>query len=252
MQRAGETRYGVEIECKMPRGRQFVAGGYHRGRQLPSLGEWAAEGWNAQADSSVAGGVEVVSPVLKGEEGLYQVWAVVEYLSGIGTRVDRQCGLHVHVDASDLSPEQVAAVQREFMKVERAFYALNAEKATERWTSPYCQPYAVQGIAAAEGSRYMSLNIQNWKRGGSKRTLEFRLFAGSMDPRRVMTAVLMCVALVSAVVAGETFRDSPDTPAQARELIRKAIQKHRVVEDNGISDVIRYMLEEVRRATIPA
>jgi len=251
--KASDLSFGVEIECLMPAGRQFAAGGYHRGQQIPSLGEWSAAGWNAQADSSVSGGVEVVSPILTGEEGLYQTWAVVEYLASIGTQVDRRCGLHVHVDARSLTEAQVRTIQREFQKVERAFYALNAEKAGERWGSIYCMPYSRVGAAQADGTRYMSLNIQNWLRGTrSKKTLEFRLFAGTMDPRKVMTAVLMCVSLVAAVANGETFAEKPDAVGQTKVLIKQAIQKHRIVEGHGVSDVLRYMLEEVGRATIPA
>jgi hypothetical protein len=251
---AADWRFGVEIECKMPAGRRFAAGQYHRGRQIPALGEWSAAGWNAQLDGSVHGGLEVVSPVLSGEEGLFQVWAVVEYLASVGTQVDRECGLHVHVDASKLTRDQVSAVQREFLKVERAFYALNAEEAAGRWQSIYCKPLSRMGLAAAESDRYLSLNIQNWLRWDrtgrrdGKPTLEFRLFAGSMDPRRVMTAVLLCVSLVAAVTNGETLDAPADAVGQTRVLIKRAVQKHRIVSGHGVSDVIRYLLEEVGRA----
>ena len=41
--------------------------------------------------------VEIVSPVLKGADGVRQVLAVVRELNARGATVNKTCGLHVHV-----------------------------------------------------------------------------------------------------------------------------------------------------------
>jgi len=80
--KAAELTFGIEIECFLPRGSVRV-GGYHRGARLG--GDFPA-GWNAQSDSSLHTtlrnyqAVEIVSPILKGADGLAQVRQVAAIL----------------------------------------------------------------------------------------------------------------------------------------------------------------------------
>ena len=72
--KAADATFGIEIECLLPRGSVRV-GGYHAGIELG--GRFPA-GWNAQRDGSLRTtlrgyeGVEIVSPVLRGRDGLEQ------------------------------------------------------------------------------------------------------------------------------------------------------------------------------------
>ena len=50
--------------------------------------------WKVVPDGSC--GAEIVSPILKGEEGLQQVREVCAVLNQIGCRVNRSTGVHVH------------------------------------------------------------------------------------------------------------------------------------------------------------
>ena len=88
-----KTTFGVELECLIPRSyigddSQFNPGGHGRGNQIGN----APAGWTVERDGSVRStvdgmtGVEVVSPILEGEDGLVQVVAMCDYLTEIGRR----------------------------------------------------------------------------------------------------------------------------------------------------------------------
>jgi hypothetical protein len=65
-----DLTFGVELEVTLPVGTCPV-GGYHAGVQVPAL----PPGWKAERDGSIQAGpgymaAEIVSPVLKGADGL--------------------------------------------------------------------------------------------------------------------------------------------------------------------------------------
>jgi hypothetical protein len=87
-----ELTFGVEIECYVPvelvRSGRISIGGYHHGTQVAEL----PAGWNAQHDGSLGNargkaGVEIVSPVLAGADGLRQIQQVCKWLKDNGARV---------------------------------------------------------------------------------------------------------------------------------------------------------------------
>lgn len=103
---ANEMTFGIEIETTAPVsltiGRELRIGGRHAGIQVPYL----PTGWKAESDSSIQPGhhphnphlgCEIVSPVLKGIEGLRQVAEVLRTLREKGHRVNASCGIHIHI-----------------------------------------------------------------------------------------------------------------------------------------------------------
>ena len=137
---ADDLTFGVELEVTIPIAarHEIQVGGYHCGRQIRSL----PAGWNAQNDSSIHAdngffGVEIVSPILKGADGLKQVKAVCEWLQGLNAKVNSSTGFHVHVgfDRSDLPmmKKLVALVARH----EKGIYASTGTHRRE--ASIYCQ-----------------------------------------------------------------------------------------------------------------
>ena len=198
-------KFGIEVECYLPKrfveSEQFTPGGYHRG--LPIKG--APRGWKAEKDASVSPyapygyvGLEIVSPVLEGEDGLGQVVGFFDYLKEIRAKVSAKTGMHVHVDGSELEPDEVTEVQEAFRTYEAAFYGLNGEHYRERLRNPYCVPsesWVGQG-------RYCSLNIQNYL-AGRKKTLECRVWRATTEAELAVAAVVMLTALVVKVAALE-------------------------------------------------
>ena len=98
---AKDLTYGVELELIAPdstvQNDGLRIGPYRRGIQVPYL----PAGWTAECDASIdnsRGGhkCEIVSPILKGAEGLAQVAEVLKILEAKGFRVNASCAVHVH------------------------------------------------------------------------------------------------------------------------------------------------------------
>lgn len=194
--------------------------------------------WTVKHDGSVCMGTgrggELVSPPLDfdnpAERG--QVDRAVAALQIAGCRPDPSAGIHVHVDASDLDPCQVAAVGRFFWKFEDLIYRL----ASSGWRTmrragmqTYCRPMTdatarsltkvrdMDGFYRAwyggierghsrsrqhhDGSRYCGLNLHVWAYGQAGRnngssTIEFRVFNSSINPKRIQAYMALSVAIV--------------------------------------------------------
>lgn len=61
--------------------------------------------WKIVSDASVDGGFEVVSPVLKGRDGLDELEKVCNALVSAGARIRKCCGLHVHLGTDDFKTD---------------------------------------------------------------------------------------------------------------------------------------------------
>lgn len=206
-----DMTFGVEFEVTLPVGIISSVGSYHAGRQIPDL----PAGWNAQSDSSIRvgtpghTGVEVVSPILKGADGLSQIVFVLNWLNEKGAKVNSSTGLHVHVGFRGTEKEMAAIVSC-VAQHEKALFASTGTKSRER--GHYCgsiqndfnyrERFADGERDTRITQRYHVLNLQNVL-GGGKPTIEFRVFAGSLNVVKVLNYVRVCLALVErSLVSG--------------------------------------------------
>jgi hypothetical protein len=101
--KAEELTFGIEIECFVPRGCMRV-GARHAGIEIGGSAaqaqlEWPA-GWRAESDGSLSCTVanympvEIVSPILRGADGIAQIRRVGEILARLDARVNTTCGFH--------------------------------------------------------------------------------------------------------------------------------------------------------------
>lgn len=233
--KANELTYGIEIECFIPNGNfsSNEVGAYHSGSQINGF----PAGWTAQEDGSIRGmgpvgyvAVEIVSPVLKGEDGLTQIVAVVDWLNSVNGFVNNNCGLHVHVGASHLTPEQVQVLVNEFKCYERVLFALNGSKAQNRFSNWYCKPSHMwhQNISAHD-KRYASLNLTNLQ--NSKKTVEFRLGAGTLDVEAILALVIAYTGLVAKVT--QSPRQHRPRSMNLGEFITNVISKFAMIDLAG-------------------
>ena len=223
-----DITFGVEIECYVPVGRLRI-GGYHNGLQVPEL----PAGWNAQRDGSLSTrsrgkvGCEVVSPVLRGSDGLRQIKQVVEFLHSIGATVNARCGLHVHVGVgADL--DLVRKVTTLAANFETAIYASTGTDRRER--GGFCSPIsaAYRGMSFADRrdmairSRYHLLNLTNFAHG-TRPTVEFRAFAGTLNFGKIAAYVRLCVGLTERAAKAKRATDWTAKPvAPTSPIYRKA------------------------------
>ena len=207
---ANELTFGIEIETVAPKSaienHGLRIGNYHHGIQVPYL----PQGWKAERDGSIdasriPGGqaCEIVSPILRGAEGLAQVAEVLRTLEAKGHRVNVSCGVHVHVGWSrNLPAEALARLVTIAAYVEKGLYAITGTKSRERGT--YCGGVRKYGNAknakpTLDRSRYHALNLTNLA-NGRRDTVEFRVFSGSTSAVKVIGWVQVCLGLVERAI----------------------------------------------------
>jgi biotin operon repressor len=173
----------------------------------------AAPTWSVKPDGSLDRnlGVELVSPILKDLRGRENVRQVMTAAQAIGLQVNPRCGIHVHVDARDLSPQEVAAVAWRFAQFQQN---INSNMPPHRNANRYCEPvtrnqtsklWALASSTTPSNSvadamsynRYHTINLQ---RHADLGTIEFRQLEATHDANRVTAWIAFCVNFVNATV----------------------------------------------------
>jgi hypothetical protein len=228
-----EMTFGIEIETVLPAEVVIQVGHYHQGVQVPEL----PAGWNAQRDCSIdAGGrgggqpVEIVSPILKGTDGLDQIVFVLNWLREKNARVNKSTGLHVHVGFRG-DKQQMAAVVSCVAQHEKALFASTGTKSREQ--GHYCRSiqadaqyqehfrdHSRRRTGTARFDRYRLLNLTNVL-GGGKPTIEFRVFAGTLSTVKVLSYVRLCLALVERALASGRKTKWEAKPASEKNSVHR-------------------------------
>lgn len=196
--------FGVEIEAHGVSREALVAELRAQGLQAESEGynHTTRNYWKIVSDSSITGaqGFELVSPVLRGLEGLADLERACRALRYCGAQVNHSCGLHVHFGARDLQIEHLRQVVRNYLVLEPTLDSLMPS--TRRGNAnTYCQGLlrgrtqaeaerqllaatTAQQLATAanNGSRYHKVNLQSFFTHG---TVEFRQHSGSTDFEKI-------------------------------------------------------------------
>lgn len=255
---AKNLKFGIEIECYVPTkyaDKHFVAGSYHHGIQIAV----APQGWKGEADGSLGNGfllngityrpIEIVSPILAGEDGLAQVFYIAQVLSESGAIVNKNCGLHIHVNGRQLTIDQINQLVYEFRAYEDVLLAANGIKTEQRLDNFYCKT-SDKWQGDPFNDRYRTLNLCNIV--GSKKTVEFRLFAADTSPEFLVTAVYMVVAMVSRVTEDTSLPVLPRGTYHQKALTfvktywsKKA---YRIDPESRIKDVVTVLLDQVAHA----
>lgn len=229
-----DMTFGVEIETHIPTSANVPVRSYHSYEPLPSgwlppfvdeYGDYKE--WQATQDSSICTpnyqreDCEFISPVLKGVAGLQNVMDVARVIKaplgstieidgvtykGLGAGVNRSCGIHIHVGFNYERP--ISDVQKLVHLVgayEPGLYAATGTKARERGT--YSQPLKAgwhrrepREVDSMADQRYLSLNMSallNRRRPA----VEFRTFAGSKNPQKIATYIMLCLGIVQQAVS---------------------------------------------------
>ncbi|GHT23178.1 hypothetical protein FACS189419_06770 [Planctomycetales bacterium] len=205
---ANEFSYGIEIESLVSN--ETVArehlniGRYHNGNQVPYL----PQGWKAEHDSSIrvtAGHTdcEIISPILKGEEGIKQVIEVLRILKEKSHTVNESTAIHIHTFFDpEWGSDKLARLITVASYLEKGIFATTGTKKRERGT--YCNAIRKYGnnkeAKNIMGSRrYHFLNITNLA-NHSKNTVEFRAFSGSLNEVKIVGWIQLCIAIVEKAI----------------------------------------------------
>ena len=211
---ASALTFGIEIEGLLPAdviSREGIrVGCYHHGIQIPGL----PDGWTAEEDGTIGRrsgytAVEIVSPILRGEDGLRQLIEVCQKLRSWGWVMRQTCGCHIHVgtrvmgaDALNRSPEFLRKVAALVMRNETGLFASTGTKTREhnssfsssaRWELASVINRLTPEIARYDTSRGRTLNLTPLST--NKQTIEFRVFQAGIKITKIATYVQMCLGL---------------------------------------------------------
>lgn len=223
--------------------------------------------WKVAPDSSCGG--EVVSPPMIGPDGLRQVGVVCQWAKKFAKNhgkplVDGECGLHLHFDASDITPKILSNIFVLLHAIEPAIYSMYPDR-----NHRYCAPIDVNITQAArfrdfndvrdvwyrgsnnvkergkiypsafinstaagehyDGTRYHGFNIHcYWSIG----TIEFRYAPGNFDLNHIKSYYELCLSIITtakkAADAGEKIAFLPNsTDKNYSQLLQMLQQNYR-------------------------
>lgn len=197
-------RYGVEMEVnatdgkdhiaadKMPEGIQLIGNIVAKG-----LGEYVeVKGWRQGYDHNWdknnywvvkpdgSCGMEVCSPISKGWAGINKLCQAADALRDGKVKSDHRCSLHIHVEVSDLTLDELASVVAHWFKCETVFMDAFGDV---RKNNKYCQFIGLwdwlktDKVMTAEeivrligNQKYLSVNTFHLNKG-KRPTMEFRI-----------------------------------------------------------------------------
>ena len=158
--------------------------------------------------------VEVVSPICKYED-IESVQEIVRQLRHAGAKVNPSCGIHIHVDAKNHSPQtlrnvvNIMASKEDLLykalkvKVSRENYCQKADtsfldrlnngrpKTMEQFEELWYNGNSRRGVHY-DHSRYRALNLHSVF---SKGTIEFRLFNSTLHAGEIKSYIQLCLAI---------------------------------------------------------
>lgn len=213
-----ERLFGVEIEFSNLSERDIMM----LARKLTDAGLVTAyEGYNHQRrstwkivyDASVRNtkhrcGWELVSPPLKGIQGLELIEKAVKILKENGATVDETCGLHVHHDARRWTVNEWKNAYRLYARMELTideampnsrrgssnYYCQSNRKVLARRLEQFEAVTTIEGLMNFWNSRYFKVNIMSWQRHG---TIEFRQHSGTLNAKKIVNWIVFTQMIVN-------------------------------------------------------
>lgn len=181
--------------------------------------------WKIVTDASVTSrgtgqrsGLELVSPILKGEAGLQELAKALDALHNAGAKTNTTCGLHVHIDTAGMNGVQRKNFFNGYVQNQRIMDRLvsTSRRNNRQYTQPYSATQAEQYADALENgqtgySRYFTVNTCSYAKYG---TLEFRQHQGTLNGKKAVAWVQLLLAMANTAqnttVAESNFFGSVD------------------------------------------
>ena len=261
---ADTVKFGVEIECGVNARRTDEAGwrqgSYHNGIEVPNTGGWA---WETDSSLRTVGSQtgrmgEFVSPMLEGKEGFESVESMTEKLKSVGGFVNHTCGLHINISHPRLfTARNLRRLCWLHSRFEEALYAANGNNRRNRGSHHYARSiksaYKDNGLSTARTmseiesihrDKFMSLNLRNAVRGGSRRRVEFRCFGPSLNPTKIAAYLALVIGLVEAAM-----NSSSESPAKEWDIVKGAQSRDWADGTFAMFKLINYLNWFPRRGT---
>jgi hypothetical protein len=182
--------FGIEIEVE-------------RGKQ--EYRQSAPVGWNVTADGSLQNGVEFVSNVLPLEHVDDALSRIQQHLSAGKFEASFRCGVHVHYNAGNMTPQQLYNLVKFYISFENVLFALHPM----RCENMFCVPLQNAAEYISQVKKYPQTNIHSALVGYSKKymalnlvpagalgSIEFRHMIGTVDTNEIRKWIHVILRLV--------------------------------------------------------
>lgn len=233
-----DIRFGVEIETvkrnrkQVAEAVQSVVGGtvHHIGSPncFDPYHVTAEDGriWKVMADASLTNTpkrlqAEIVSPILTYEDIPTMQKIARKVRTGIGAKIGKQCGIHIHIDAAIFTPKALGNLIKivnkqedlivEALGVNHSRLVRYAKKVKQDLVNDIVRrrPRTIEQLnrlwygyrnhhpSHFDSTRYYGLNLHNvWYRG----TVEFRYFEGTLHAGKIKSYIQFCLALSAKAI----------------------------------------------------
>ena len=169
--------------------------------------------WKVTTDASVTmdgtglyRGLELVSPILYGDEGLDELAKVYEVLNSCGAKVDKTCGTHVHFDISDFTVQNCKNFLNLYFNYQGV---INYLVPPSRRRNEFCNPLkkadlekinqnwvrSIRDIAYVLSTRYTKVNLQSYVKYG---TIEIRQHGGTTEFEKIEAWIILMYQLLDS------------------------------------------------------
>ena len=235
-----QRAYGVEIEF-LGASRRDVSDALNRAGldcEVEGYNHNTRDYWKVVTDASLRGeSGELVSPILKGADGVRQLEIACNALNSVaGVRVDRTCGLHIHLDSRDMTAAQIKTVFTRYADYEQQIDQImpRSRRGNPRWCGSLVDTKStVQStvnrkahLAHAIG-RYYKVNLTNVSNRGS---IEFRQHSGTTEFAKIINWLNFLQQFTDRSVE---LNDTPRSPRIIRTKQRLYGQLRGSFERNG-------------------
>jgi hypothetical protein len=188
-----EAEYiGIEIECIIPSHLDLTA--------LIPFGKYIEVGGDGSIDHHGDEQGTEVRVCMRRDEVREVLPNLMQTLRGMGARINKSCGLHVHLDQrNNAEPEKV------FQRLVRSLGLLYTVVPQSRRRNNYCKRNRHADFSmAVHGGRYKAVNASAFHR---YKTIEVRLFGGTLEA----TKIINWIEVLTAIANGETVMRCPKT-----------------------------------------
>lgn len=221
--------------------------------------------WKLERDGSVTAGGrggELVSPVLTDTPETWETIAkICEVAKRHGARINGDCGGHVHVGIANLdhARQRWKRFFRAIAGTEEAIYRFSGggEGRVRHDHSIYATPFAGRAQQAARSyhnfedmaglrtmlephgrDRYQGINLTNLVQG-TRPTVEFRYFNGSLEPGQIQANVKLAAGIMQAAEQARTRVPDEEPGAETRKRRGNMIQEMTNTKTN--TDIARLL-----------
>lgn len=188
--------FGIEIECMVPSINSLVdlinsessliKARYENYNHSDHTGNL----WKFVTDSSLHAvphyqTIEIVSPILRGDNGFEQIKEICKFLDMVNAKVNRSCGFHVHFGAPNMSKEIRYQVCKSYANNESI---INQLVSPSRRDNGFCKSLSNVSLRTLEYDRYYKVNaFCAWDR---HQTVEFRQHQGTVNVNKMINWIL--------------------------------------------------------------